>query len=89
MSESDIKYETRGFFVLDVGAKGFEVLENRGTHSVRVASIGAGPGPALGVERAIAEADRRQAAADKAVTVERDAAEFFQAEQCPSDRAFR
>jgi hypothetical protein len=60
---SDIRYETRSFFVLAV-PKGFEVLEKRGTHSVRVASVGNGPAPSLGIVRARAEANRRQALAD-------------------------
>jgi hypothetical protein len=62
---SDIKHETRSFFVLAV-SKGFEVMEKRGTHSARVASIGNGPAPSLGITRAIAECDRRQALADAA-----------------------
>lgn len=59
---SDIRYETRSFWVLDVGAKGFEVYEKSGTHSTRVSSIG--HGASLGLPRAIQEADRRQVIAD-------------------------
>lgn len=61
---SDIKYETRSFFVLGVGDRGFEVYEKAGTHSKRVAAIGNGPAPSLGFERAKAEADKRQTTAD-------------------------
>lgn len=57
--EEDIKYETGNFWVLDVGAKGFEVYQKGATHSTRVASIG--PGPNMGLPRAMVEADRRQA----------------------------
>jgi hypothetical protein len=41
------------------GRKWFEVHKDCGTASLRVAIIGQGPGPKLGLERAIAEADRR------------------------------
>ncbi|KAF1049310.1 MAG: hypothetical protein GAK38_00766 [Xylophilus sp.] len=61
--EDQIKYETRDFWVLDVGARGFEVYRTGITHSARCASIGRGP--TLGLARAIAEADRRQAALDE------------------------
>lgn len=56
----DIKHETHDFWVLDVGAKGFEVYRKGCTHSTKVASIG--PGPRHGLPRAIEEAQRRQAA---------------------------
>lgn len=55
----DIKYETPNFWVLDVGRKGYEVYRNGATCSVRVASIG--HGTSLGLPRAIAEADKREA----------------------------
>ncbi len=58
--EEDIKYETADFWVLAVGKRGFEVYKTGIVVSTRVASIGHGPGPNLGIERAIAEADRRQ-----------------------------
>jgi hypothetical protein len=57
----DIKHETHDFWVLDVRARGFEVYRKGCTHSTRVASIGPGPAPRLGIERAIAECERRQA----------------------------
>lgn len=59
-TEDDIKYETEHFWVLDVGPRGYEVYRSGLTHSTRVASIGPGRGPRLGLERAIAEADRRE-----------------------------
>jgi len=61
-SEEDIKHETKDFWVLDVGAKGFEVYKTGITHSTRVAIIG--HGPALGLPRAIQEAQQRQADLD-------------------------
>lgn len=54
----DIKYETRDFWVLDVGKKGFEVYRIGITHSTRVASIGRGE--MMGLPRAIKEANDRQ-----------------------------
>lgn len=60
--EQEIKYETKDFWVLDVGQKGFEVYRTGVTHSHRVASIGHGTG--IGLPRAIQEADRRQAELD-------------------------
>jgi hypothetical protein len=59
---SDIVYETQSkrFWVLSVGEKGYEVYRVDGTHSVKVASIGRGKGPQLGLERAKAEADKRE-----------------------------
>lgn len=64
-----IKYETPGgeYWVLDVGKRGYEVYKAGATHSTRVASIGHGAGPGLGLERATAEADRRLAH-DRATT---------------------
>lgn len=56
--ESDIQYETANFWVLDVGAKGYEVYRSGVTHSTRVASIGR----SLGLAKAIAECDKRQCA---------------------------
>lgn len=58
--EARIVHETRDFWVLAVGARGFEVYRTGLTHSTRVASIGHGPGPNLGLQRAIAECERRQ-----------------------------
>ena len=57
LQEEDILYETPShrFWVLDVGARGFEVYAAGATHSTRVASIGL----SLGLQRAIDEADRR------------------------------
>lgn len=54
----DVLYETpaHSFWVLDVGAKGFEVYKAGATASTRVASIGR----SLGLQRAIAEADKRE-----------------------------
>lgn len=62
--EQDIKHETADFWVLAVGPKGFEVYQTGITHSTRVASIGHGEAPALGLARAIAEADKRQVELD-------------------------
>lgn len=59
---SDIKHETANFWVLEVGHKGFEVYQKGCTHSTRVASIGHGPAPFLGLERAKRAANDRQAA---------------------------
>lgn len=61
--EQDIRHETRSFWVLDVGQKGFEVYRKGATHSTRVASVGLGP--SLGLSRAIEECERRQLAEDK------------------------
>lgn len=55
-----IAYETKDFWVLDVGSRGFEVYRTGITHSTRVAQIGLGE--TLGLPRAIAEANKRQAA---------------------------
>lgn len=62
-NESDIKHETRSFWVLSVGSRGFEVYQKGCTHSTRVASVGHGPN--LGLARAIAECERRQVAEDE------------------------
>lgn len=61
---TDIRHETRDFFVLSVGDKGFEVYKTGCGAAVKVASIGNGPAPDLGIERAIRECKRRQAIAD-------------------------
>lgn len=53
-------YETAHFWVRDAGSKGFEVYRNGATASTKVASIGHGPAPNLGLARAIAEANRRE-----------------------------
>jgi hypothetical protein len=60
--EQDIKHETKNFWVLDCGKKGFEVYQTGITHSTRVASVG--HGETLGLPRAIQEADKRQASLD-------------------------
>ncbi|MBK6616237.1 hypothetical protein [Ottowia sp.] len=65
-AENDIKHETDNFWVLAVGRRGFEVYVSGCTHSTRVASIGNGDRPGLGLKGAIAEADRRQAQVDEA-----------------------
>lgn len=57
----DVKYETRNFWVLDVGAKGFQVLRKGPTASTVVGYIGR----SLGLDRAVAECDRRQVLADE------------------------
>jgi len=59
--KKDIKHETKDFWVLDVGARGYEVYRTGITHSIRVASIGHGNALDLGLARAIQEAERRQA----------------------------
>jgi hypothetical protein len=61
---ADILHETRDFWVSDAGKRGFEVYRNGATASVRVACIGHGPAPNLGLQRAIAECDKRQATHD-------------------------
>lgn len=58
--EQDIKHETADFWVLDVGARGFEVYRTGPTHSTRCAQIGYRG--ELGLAKAIAECDRRQSA---------------------------
>jgi hypothetical protein len=55
MKEDQILYENDSHWVFDAGPKGYEVYKNTITHSVRVASIGR----SLGLDRAIAEADKR------------------------------
>lgn len=57
-----IRHETRNFWVLDVGRRGYEVHQKGITHSTRVASIGLGE--TLGLPKAIDECERRQAIAD-------------------------
>jgi len=64
---SDIAYETHDFWVLSVDTKGFEVYRKGATASTRCASIGHGEAPNLGLTRAKAEADRRQAAFDATI----------------------
>lgn len=59
---SDIKYETRSFFVLSVGDRGFEIYKTGPTAAVRVGRVG--NGELLGLKRAIQETNRRQALAD-------------------------
>lgn len=61
---SDVKHETHDFWVLDVGKRGFEVYRKGGTASTRVACIGRGEAPNLGLGRAISECARRQAELD-------------------------
>jgi hypothetical protein len=61
----DIRHETHDFWVLDVGPRGYEVYRKGCTASTRVASIGHGPAPNLGLPRAIAECERRQADLDR------------------------
>ena len=58
--EEDIKHETENFFVLEEGAKGYEVYRKGITHATRVASIGHGPAPQLGLTRAREECARRE-----------------------------
>lgn len=57
-----IVYETRNFWVCDIGKKGFEVYKAEVTVSKKIASIGLGKN--LGLQRAIEECDRRQAQED-------------------------
>ena len=54
MKESDIIYESGAYWVLRV-PKGFEVYKNTSTHAERCAQIGA----SYGVQRAIAECEKR------------------------------
>jgi hypothetical protein len=55
--ESDIAYEKGSFWVLNLGSKGFEVYKIGITHSTRCAVIGFSG--QIGLDRAIAEIDRR------------------------------
>lgn len=55
----DVVHESKEHWVLDVGARGFEVYKTGVTHSVRKALI-AWPGEA-GLAKAIAECERREA----------------------------
>jgi len=71
--ETDILHEAGDYWVKRV-ARGFEVYRNGLTHAVRVASVGDGPGPRLGIERAKAEADRLYAT-DFVATAQRIATE--------------
>ncbi len=58
-----ILYQTANHYVVAAAdpKKGFEVYRNEGVAAVRCGIIGHGPGPSLGLTRAIAEADRREA----------------------------
>ena len=58
--ESEIRYETQNFWVKET-CTSFEVYEIGCTHSTRCAIIG----KSLGLNRAIAECDRRQAKYDQ------------------------
>ncbi len=58
--EGWIKHETENFFVLENGAKGYEVYRKGICAAQKIASIGHGAGPNLGIERAISECNRRQ-----------------------------
>lgn len=62
----DVVYETRSFWVLAVGDRGFEVYKSGATHSTKVAAIGhiRVEGQDLGLPRAIAECERRQVEED-------------------------
>lgn len=59
ITEKDIVYETKDFWVLKVST-GYEVYQNGITHSTRVAQIG-WANTDRGLNRAMKEADRRQA----------------------------
>lgn len=64
MSESDILYENGKYWVCRVRhpkSKNYyyEVIRNMTTHGEVCATIGDGAGPQLGIERAIAECDKR------------------------------
>ncbi len=58
-----ILYQTAHHYVVAAAdpKKGFEVYRNEGVAAVRCGIIGHGPAPSLGLTRAIAEADRREA----------------------------
>lgn len=58
MKLSDIVHETDGYFVLAVGARGFEVYRKTSTHSERCAQIGFKG--QRGLDRAIEECNRRE-----------------------------
>lgn len=58
-TEKEIAYENATHWVLDRGNKGFEVYRNESTHSVRCAVIGYTGNK--GLQRAISEADKRNA----------------------------
>jgi hypothetical protein len=61
--ESDIKYETKDFWVLDVGKRGFQVMQTGITHSTPVLTVGRN-GENYGLPRAVNEANERQAELD-------------------------
>jgi len=56
-TEADIKYENGNYWVLDTG-RHYEVIENTITHGKIRYIVGYGPGPTLGLERAVRECDR-------------------------------
>lgn len=60
MKKSSVLYEVGVHWVRDSG-KNFEVYRICVNHSSRVAIIGYGPAPDLGIERAKAECHRREA----------------------------
>lgn len=60
-TEQRIVHETRDYFVTDEGQAGYRVWRNTFVAAERCASIGHGPAPQLGITRAIAECNRRQA----------------------------
>lgn len=55
----DLILHQSGAFTVRKATKGYEIYEEYGVAARRVASIGEGAGPSLGLTRAIAEADRR------------------------------
>lgn len=60
---ADILHQAGRFTVRKAAhGKGYEVYEEGPVAAERRASIGEGPGPHLGIQRAIAEAERRHAA---------------------------
>ena len=72
-----IVYETpkQTHYVRSVGKRGFEVYRNGAVCAERVACIGNGPAPRLGIERAKLEADRREndASLGRTITLTRSA----------------
>lgn len=58
--EAAILFQRGNYFAIRA-RRGFEVYRCGATHAVRCASIGDGPGPNLGLDRAIAECERRAA----------------------------
>lgn len=58
---SKILYQNSNHYVIKTERGNFEVYRNEGCAAVRVAIVGKGDAPNLGIARAIRECDRREA----------------------------